>query len=568
MNNNIGQIIGENSISIVFFLIFLIVQLCFFIPTLRYLWKLSSIFPKNEYEKAEDEDGIVHIISSSDNDGVFKSICHKINRYIKENSDSIDLAEMKDIANRLTDIECEKATAKISYPMYIGLMGTYFGVGWGLLELIMSMGKNEEKMFDTNAIYVFIGGVVVAMLTSLFGLLFTTVGNNTAVKKETALEHDKDDFFTFLQTQIIPQLPSTLAQTLKEELQKSIGALGETIGALDSTVHSLNSDLKNTFEDIIHKFGENLSHNLTGLQTTVTTLTENAGIYVKTMQKQDDILDKLNSPSFVKALDKINKTVDNCQTAAETISQAEQTAIRFNDLQKESTELQSAILETQRSLIDSHSTAAENIVRIHTQLSDITINSQERLNQLMSEPNRLFEYIKDTLDQFKKIESFVEMVISQEIDSTADRINYINAQLQQLEDAGRTIHTYINTTKSQLEQYLDSQKHQMQESAEGFVESWNRMFSHMVANGADNPLAYLKLISDLNKKVEDIKGMIPAQKDDSKLYDELNKIHSALQAISKHPNRSTNNTANTTNTVRVVTPDETQKGFWAKLFRR
>ena len=128
------QIFDDNLVPVILFVIFLIVQLCFFIPTMLSMKKMSQIFSKKDYD-IEETDGIVNIKYSKGND-VFDNICRNINLYIRENSDSIDLGEMKDVANRLADIEYEKATAKISYPMYIGLMGTYGGVGWGLLELV------------------------------------------------------------------------------------------------------------------------------------------------------------------------------------------------------------------------------------------------------------------------------------------------------------------------------------------------------------------------------------------------------------------------------------------------
>ena len=388
MSTQIINVITDNALAITLFAIFLVVQLCFFVPTIISLKSMSKIFSTKDYD-VEETDGIVNIRHAQTNT-VFGSICRNINRYIKENSDSIDLGEMKDIANRLTDIEYEKAIARISYPMYIGLMGTYSGVGCGLWRLVLSMSENEDKMFDTEAIYVFIGGVVVAMLTSLVGLLLTTWANNVSVKRSACLEHDKDEFFSFLQTKIIPQLPSTLAQTLREELQKSIGALGKTIGNLNETVASLNGDLKSTFEGITKEFGDNLSSNLSSMQTTVDALTESAKSYAATMQKQDEILDKLNSPAFVSALTMINDTVDRCEGVASVLQRADQMAISLIDKQE-------SILETQDDLLEKQASAMEHVVEMHKQLGEITIESQQQLNELTSQPNKMFDYIKQTL---------------------------------------------------------------------------------------------------------------------------------------------------------------------------
>ena len=521
MSTQIINVITDNALAITLFAIFLVVQLCFFVPTIISLKSMSKIFSTKDYD-VEETDGIVNIRHAQTNT-VFGSICRNINRYIKENSDSIDLGEMKDIANRLTDIEYEKAIARISYPMYIGLMGTYSGVGCGLWRLVLSMSENEDKMFDTEAIYVFIGGVVVAMLTSLVGLLLTTWANNVSVKRSACLEHDKDEFFSFLQTKIIPQLPSTLAQTLREELQKSIGALGKTIGNLNETVASLNGDLKSTFEGITKEFGDNLSSNLSSMQTTVDALTESAKSYAATMQKQDEILDKLNSPAFVSALTMINDTVDRCEGVASVLQRADQMAISLIDKQE-------SILETQDDLLEKQASAMEHVVEMHKQLGEITIESQQQLNELTSQPNKMFDYIKQTLDQFQKISQFVETYANEDMVARNQRVEFIDAQLESMRNAQRAINDFVTVAQNNLQEHLEENKTQLETAAKDFVQSWNTMFAHMAATG-QNPLVHLEQISTLIKHVEDIQKSLSESVIDQKLYNELDSIHNTLKSI-------------------------------------
>ena len=508
--NTFQQIFDDNLVSVIIFVIFLFLQLCFFIPTRLSLRRMSKIFSKKDYEP-EEANGIVNIKFSQQNT-VFDNICRKINLYIKENSDSIDLVEMKDIANRLADIEYEKATAKISYPMYIGLMGTYGGVGWGLFELVYSMSDDADKMFDTNAIYAFIGGVVVAMGTSLVGLFLTTWANNYSVKKEANLERDKDDFFGFLQTKIIPQLPSTLAQTLREELQKSIGTLSTTIGALNTTVLSLNTDLKSTFEGITREFGENLSRNLLSIQTTVNTLTESAKSYATTMQKQDEILEKLNNPAFTTALTRITETVDRCETTASVLQLADDSATQLINKQRE-------IIEKQEVFASHQASSMEHIVELHRQLSEITIDSQNQLNALTAQPNEMFGYIRQTLEQFQRIAQFVETYANQDMTSTNQRVEYIDAQLQNMKTAHNAINGFCQVAQSDLEEHLRNNRAQLETSARDFVQSWDTMFSHMAATG-HNPLVHLEKISTLIECVDDIKSLLSESRKNLKISGE------------------------------------------------
>ena len=517
------QFFVANDWSIVLFLAFLAVQLGFFVSTRFNIRKMSNIFSGHSYSAVNTDDAVT--ISTSSKNPIFNAICGNINQYIKENSDSIDLGEMKDIANRLADIEYEKAVAKISYPMYIGLMGTYGGVGLGLFKLVLSMNPTEkDSMFDSTAIYFFIGGVVVAMLTSLVGLLLTTINNNISVSTEAKLESEKDRFFGFLQTQILPQLPSTLAQTLRNEFQRSIGALGTTIEELRTTVGSLNTDLKSTFEGITREFGDNLSSNLSSMQSTISTLTESAKSYATTMQKQDEILDKLSSPAFVAALTKISKTVDRCEATAATIREIDETTAEIVVKQND-------IIATEDEFAKKQESAMSNVVELHRQLSEITIDSQRQLNELTSQPNEMFNYIRETVERFDVIANFVQSFATQDMSNTQLQIQYINAQIQSMNTARNAINDFVSAAQRDLETYLSQNREQLQQTAQDFVNSWNDMFNHMAVTTGVNPLVHLEHISELVTKLEEIKEIVSSAKIDDSLYEKLENIRRAIETL-------------------------------------
>ena len=183
------QIIADNWISILIFFVFLAIQIWLFLRTKRRLNKVAAIFPVGEFTKrpSEQEKAQIDLVYNHD---TFNMMARTINNYITENSDSIDLNEMKDIVNRTTEKEYDAATSDTAFPMYLGLMGTYLGVAYGLFELVYAMANTEGHMFGSENVYVFIGGVVVAMLTSLFGLIFTTLSNNKASSVSESLDVD------------------------------------------------------------------------------------------------------------------------------------------------------------------------------------------------------------------------------------------------------------------------------------------------------------------------------------------------------------------------------------------
>lgn len=573
---NILQILSDNIISIYIFIAFVIIQYIFFSQCQKKIGNIKKIFPKSSYSVIRNDEGIIQINSVSGYD-IYNEIITKINNYISENSDCVDLNEMKDIVNRITDKEFNSAVANRAFPMYLGLMGTYSGIAFGLGSLVWAMVENTDKMFGSEAVYTFIGGVVVAMLTSFFGLIFTTLNNNSASITSKYLDSEKDIFFSLLQTEVLPLVPSTLAQTLKEEFQSSISSLGQTIGNLNTTISSLNTELKSTFENITQEFGNKLSNSLRGIQETVKVLTESSSAYVESMRKQDEILNKLNSPAFATVLNKICTTIDKCESANSKIEEIKDNANIISEKQSEINEQQNVLLTSQTALINAQKSVVENIkelknefgkdvVELHEQLNNISISSQERLNTLLKEPSAMFDYIKETLEQFKVIANFVENVAENEFTAQSGRIEYINNQLRALEKAGDTVKNYLAQTKQDLENYLDSEKSNIKNSAKDFVMSWNRMFSEMSANEVENPLAYLRNLSSLQEKLDSIQLSIKEREEETKIIEQLNGIQEQLDVIAKKKeiigSKGTGN--NKTITVPINSPSE-PKGLMGRI---
>lgn len=540
---NFLQILSDNIISIYIFIAFVIIQYIFFFKCQKKISNIKKIFPKSSYSVTKNEEGIIQI-NIVNGYNIYNEIITKINNYISENSDCVDLNEMKDIVNRITDKEFNSAVANRAFPMYLGLMGTYSGIAFGLGSLVWAMVENTDKMFGSEAVYTFIGGVVVAMLTSFFGLIFTTINNNVASLASKHLDSEKDIFFSLLQTEVLPLVPSTLAQTLKEEFQSSISSLGDTIGNLNTTISSLNTELKSTFENITLEFGIKLSNSLKGIQDTVKVLTESSSVYVESMRKQDEILNKLNSNTFATVLNKISTTIDKCENVNYKIEDIKDNANIIYEKQSDINKQQDILLNSQIALLKAQETAVENlkgikdefgkdVVELHKQLNNISISSQERLNTLLQEPSAMFNYIKETLSQFEVISKFVENVAENEFTTQSGRIEYINNQLKALEKAGETVKNYLAQTKQDLEIYLDSEKSNIKNSAKDFVMSWNKMFSEMSANDVENPLAYLSKLSNLEEKLDSIQLAFKEREKEDEIIEQLNKIQELLSLISK-----------------------------------
>ena len=160
-------------ISIIFFAI---LQLWVFIQTLRKLSKFKNFFPDSQkWEVEKGETGYSIMIGNSSNK--FNELVNEINEYLAKNEGTTDFGIIKDKVQNRIEALYEDATSKVSFPTYLGLMGTFFGVWIGLQSF--KIGVDEAGVSD-EIVSALIGGVIVSMVTSLIGLVLMMWGNATA----------------------------------------------------------------------------------------------------------------------------------------------------------------------------------------------------------------------------------------------------------------------------------------------------------------------------------------------------------------------------------------------------
>ena len=151
-------------ISIIFFAA---LQLWAFIPTLRKLDKFKGFFSNSENWNVEEKESgyAIHVENSSED---LTELVGEINEYLEKNEGTTDFGIIKDkVENRLEALH-EDAVSKVSFPTYLGLMGTFFGVWIGLQSF--KIGVDKAGVSD-EIVSALIGGVIVSMVTSLIGLV-------------------------------------------------------------------------------------------------------------------------------------------------------------------------------------------------------------------------------------------------------------------------------------------------------------------------------------------------------------------------------------------------------------
>lgn len=274
--------------------------------------RLQNVFPSEMEEtlqKSVDESQTVSIQLSDSNPQISEDFCKildTINGYLSNHHGVVnDFHLMKDIVDRKCDNMEEEISSLTPMPLYLGLIGTMFGILVGVGYLIVS--KSIDSMLSIDAdkasigIKALLGGVALAMISSIVGILLTTVG---ALKSKNARVHHietKNGFFDWLQICLIPSLADNTTSavlTLKQNLDifnadfsNSIAELKSAFALMNQTFTQQESILERIEQiDLKKVAGANLKI-LSQLESTTSTL----NVFNKSIADTTDYIESVRS---------------------------------------------------------------------------------------------------------------------------------------------------------------------------------------------------------------------------------------------------------------------------------
>lgn len=210
--------------------------------------------------------GTIDLIEVGNPSDTFRKIIKNTNEYLKRNKGAAaDFDILKDVSERYSEALDTEVQSTVATPLYIGLLGTFSGVIIGLSSLIWSGLRADEAevaagsfITDQN-IPSFLFGVMIAMTGSFFGLLLTLLGNHALKNARSTRDRLQNEYYTFLQTHLLPKLNSDMAASL--------------------------SNLKS----VLDSFNKDFLDKVLGFRPIVDTLTENIGTQKEFIEKLDKI---------------------------------------------------------------------------------------------------------------------------------------------------------------------------------------------------------------------------------------------------------------------------------------
>lgn len=316
--------------------------------------------------------------SQEEND--FRNIILSTNAYLVKNKGvASDFGILQDICERRLQAEDEKIAESLSTPLYLGLCGTFVGIIFGVMGMLAGGGITT----GSDSI---LWGVAIAMTASLLGLGLTT-WNKVKIYPETSamLEDAKNDYFDFMQRELMPSLSLGVAGTLasfKDVLGNFISKFGNNISGYAETARLMNKNLENehlVLQEInnlnITKASKTIAESFATLKESSDELKNFKEYQVQlngTIQRATEVASRLEGiistfSGFVSSLDKVANTTNETQ-----------------ELQKQFKES----LETHFPTIKDHETVWRE------QLDEISKDTQKSSTELQEYLKSSSEYIK------------------------------------------------------------------------------------------------------------------------------------------------------------------------------
>lgn len=249
---------------------------------------------KRKKKEAEKQLENLKQLQSKLEGGTRSVIIDSINKYLEKNKNAVtDFNLIRDIIDRNADAVEEEIQTQIPMPLYYGLMGTMLGILIGVSFLVSSgslksllssyeapttvqqltpedktylkstfptlsykdwnakreLTDNEKrelrKKFDdeaSNGVNALFGGIALAMISSIIGILLTTLGSIQTKDSKVEVEQKKHAFISWLQAELLPKISSDFSSALIQ--------LGHDLSGFNNTFSSNANLLRQTISDV------------------------------------------------------------------------------------------------------------------------------------------------------------------------------------------------------------------------------------------------------------------------------------------------------------------------------
>jgi biopolymer transport protein ExbB/TolQ len=396
--------------------IILLIQFYQFAQNKRKINTLEEVYPDEGLVivEVEEAEGLRLIAPNNSFNENFLHILSATNLYLQKNRGAAaDFNILKDISERESEALENEIESNIALPLYVGLLGTFLGVIIGLIQIAFFTGINDAS------IQAFLGGVLIGMATSACGLLLTTLGNYYFKQARLQRDRNKNNYYTFLQAELLPSLASDMVASLL------------------------------SLKDNLNAFNQEFSQNISSFKGTVSGITENLSLqkdfletlqqggYQQIVQANVEVFDKIEKSMpvldrFIRSIEEANALTEQSKASFAVIKQIMDDLKGFREgihglghYIKENDNLIEKQVRYLNAYIQTAGQATDSMGKHFDKVDDaITRFVEKRIQTLMEDSRKAAVQVEEYFAHLR--EDNIHMALARQIDSLKKEIEQLN----------------------------------------------------------------------------------------------------------------------------------------------
>lgn len=523
-------------ISIIVAAFFFCLQYSSFLETKKNRKRCEKFFPKDfgipiEVENTETGDSYKQLPEIEGYDD-YNGLVSKINSYIEKTKGTVDFTIIQNKTERVFGVLYDESVSKLSFPTYYGLMGTFAGVFLGILMFLFGLSGNEG--ISDDSIRNLLLGVLVSMITSLIGLGLTTRNNKNASEEDKVVEEKKNEFYDFIQTEII--------KNFEVSLMKSVSKLHETVDKFEPAFSKIIKQFNGTFKELVEAFGKDFGANVNVVANAVKAMGENMGKINENIALQKQLITTMQSDRLVKGMEKyieasdhfvgITQSLNKFEQARRMMLAAAQETIKMQEDYTHSLEVPKEVAVKVNQILNRIKDFEENINRLGGELNKREILGNDVVNKLQDQINGISKKSKIADSFLEKADDELENLYKEQVKVIGEMNKKYSAALDEhMEGYEKMLDYYNEEVSKRLELFMEKmdEKISLDEIHQDFsnLKKLNDISSSL--NVLDSHLNSLILkINDI--KTESVKSQ-SLSNDLGLLYNELDSLKLRVNAL-------------------------------------
>ncbi len=397
-------------IEIIVIIIIVVFQIAIAGYNLFNIKKFRSIFPEKNPELYCNKDKNINIISKPKESGkIFSIILDTINKYLETNKSSAsDFHLIKDIVDRNCDSLEEEINTQTPMPLYLGLIGTMFGILIGISGIDLNTFDSENIKISDSGIQDLFRGVSIAMISSIIGIVLTTISSFIMKTAISEVNTDKNSFFSWFQISLLPKLSDgaiSVVFALEQNMAKFNSIFSSNIGDMKESIELIHSSFDTQFQ-VLQKIEQiNVRQLATANIKVLTELQKSTTEFEKFNQYIHDVTDYMNS------INKLNETIDNQYERTKAI---EKMGEFFQDEINQIDERKAYLKKTVGDIDDAVKTAIDKLGESANKHADIFIQNSvllhEKFNEVANKQSEMLQNsLKDTSALVKELQNLKDV---------------------------------------------------------------------------------------------------------------------------------------------------------------